>query len=220
MINDAIDVFGDVDVCDEPFVTVRYNHKDVELNRNEAVELAQKGLNYDKLSQRLDAAGEVEDLSYLDNLVISLGFESRKELADALKNEAESLSSEDKPSEDDGLFSFFEKYPQVNASDIPEDVISEYAKGVPLISAYEKHTRDIEVDSLKKELDQLREKQRIIDANSSNSQSSAGSVTVGGNAAAGEFFTENELGTLPGDVLKKNLDKALSSMSFWSAKRR
>lgn len=39
---------------EEPLHTIRYNHQDLKLTESQLKELAQKGMNYDKLSQRLE----------------------------------------------------------------------------------------------------------------------------------------------------------------------
>lgn len=57
-----------VDTEPPPFMTVRYNHEDKNLTRDEAVTLAQKGMNYDKLHGKLDYLASLQGVD-VDTLV-------------------------------------------------------------------------------------------------------------------------------------------------------
>lgn len=49
---------------DAPFLDIRYNKEDVHLNKDQAIEYAQKGMNYDKLNERYSHVnGQLEELA-------------------------------------------------------------------------------------------------------------------------------------------------------------
>lgn len=81
---------------EEPFLNIRYNKEDVALTREEAIELAQKGKNYDKVYENYSALNsQLERLAmlngmdvnqYLDSLgETQLRFEISKELGELKK---------------------------------------------------------------------------------------------------------------------------------------
>ena len=52
----------------EPFLKVKYNHEERALTQEEAILMAQKGLNYDKLQQKIDSYQNDPGLQYLNDL--------------------------------------------------------------------------------------------------------------------------------------------------------
>lgn len=58
-------------VSDEPFLQIRYNKEDVGLSKEEAIELAQKGKNYDKLSDKFtQLKSELTKLASRNNMTV------------------------------------------------------------------------------------------------------------------------------------------------------
>lgn len=58
-------------VSDEPFLQIRYNKEDVGLSKEEAIELAQKGKNYDKLSDKFTQLNsELTKLASRNNMTV------------------------------------------------------------------------------------------------------------------------------------------------------
>ena len=47
----------------EPFLTVKYNKQEKNLSRDEAREYAQKGMNYDKVSKRLNETAQKTNIN-------------------------------------------------------------------------------------------------------------------------------------------------------------
>ena len=52
----------------QPKIKVKYNHEERELTLEEATQLAQKGMNYDKLQQKIDAYNNDPGMQYLNEL--------------------------------------------------------------------------------------------------------------------------------------------------------
>lgn len=52
----------------EPFLSVKYNKEDVALDKDKAVEYAQKGMNYDKVYEQLEGFKNSKGLKYLENI--------------------------------------------------------------------------------------------------------------------------------------------------------
>jgi len=52
---------------EEPFLTIKYNKEEVPLDKDKAVELAQKGMNYDKIYERLQQLENDPRLSFVEN---------------------------------------------------------------------------------------------------------------------------------------------------------
>jgi len=57
----------------QPFLKVKYNKEELDLDEERARELAQKGLNYDKLQERLQALESDPRLSFVENLAKQYG---------------------------------------------------------------------------------------------------------------------------------------------------
>lgn len=115
---------------------------------------------------------------------------------------------------------FFEKYPEVRAADIPESVMLEYQRGVPLSVAFESYLNVQKINALSEELSALKAANEIKAANEGNSVSATGSISGFGAVNIDDIYTEEELNSLNQSELTKNLDKALKSMTFWSQKRK
>ncbi len=176
---------------DKPFrLMVKFNHKELELDEENAKLLAQKGLNYDKVKAQLD------DL-----------MSTNEDYDKALENEDHSQ---------DELVSFFQKYPTVNATDIPQEVLEAYQGGVPLTYAYESFNQKSEIEKLTNELNELKSSRKVEITNAQNKQTATGSVSGFGNVNTDDVYTEDELNSLSKSELSSNLDKALKSMTFWS----
>lgn len=50
----------------EEYLELKYNHEEKKISKTEAKELAQKGLNYDKLKERIESLESSPELTYLD----------------------------------------------------------------------------------------------------------------------------------------------------------
>jgi hypothetical protein len=121
---------------------------------------------------------------------------------------------------EDEAVQFFEKYPEVKAADIPESVMLEYQRGIPLSVAFEGYLNGEKIKELSSELEDLKAANEIKVANEGNSVSATGSISGFGAVNTDDIYTEEELNSLNQSELSKNLDKALKSMTFWSQKRK
>lgn len=177
---------------DKPFrLMVKFNHKELELDEENAKLLAQKGLNYDKVKAQLD------DL-----------------MSTKVDDSQENSENEDGPQNE--LMDFFQKYPAVNAVDIPEAVIEAYSQGIPITIAYENFMQKSEIERLTNELNELKTLHSVERTNAQNKETATGSVSSFGNVNIDDIYTEEELNSLSKGELSGNLDKALKSMTFWS----
>lgn len=84
----AEDTTPEADKQPEPYkLKVKYNHEEMEIPENEAIPLIQKGLNYDKLQERLNSIQNDPRLSRYQNVEqVSklLGYQSGEQMIDAL----------------------------------------------------------------------------------------------------------------------------------------
>lgn len=53
---------------EEPFLNITYNKEAVALDREKAIELSQKGMNYDKLMEKYNSLANSRGLSYLESI--------------------------------------------------------------------------------------------------------------------------------------------------------
>ncbi|MEG0770880.1 MAG: hypothetical protein RR436_03175 [Clostridia bacterium] len=173
----------------EAFLDIKYNHTPMVLSKEHARELAQKGLNYDKLALKLE-----------------------NELANNVNATTETTHSGE-------LDYFFEKHLDVDPRQLPYEVLDEYQNGTPLDVAYEKYLLKEQILSAQQEIATLKEEFMKEAENEKNANSSSGSIS-GISPMQSEFYTESELEHLTGDEIAKNLDKALSSMTFISQQKK
>ena len=70
----------------EPFrLKVKYNHEELLIPEDEAILLAQKGLNYDKVLKNFNELKEEKCFDELSEIAKDYGFESKKEFLGRLK---------------------------------------------------------------------------------------------------------------------------------------
>ena len=121
-----------------PFLTVRYNKEDKPLSREEAATYAQKGMNYDKLSERLRAADEqLKTMSGVKTLAQQYAARRGVSEAEAVSALSARLSGKDGQAVVDAqLEAFEEAHPDVDPRELPQDVIAAWKRGVPLLEAY------------------------------------------------------------------------------------
>ena len=92
-------------VSQQPFLRIRYNKEDVDLTQDEAIALAQKGKNWEKLNQRYtELTSEIDELARLngmdrDSYLQSLG---RVQTSILAKKELEALKQK-YPNSDEAL---------------------------------------------------------------------------------------------------------------------
>jgi len=114
------------DVPDESFLTVRYNKEDMPLSKDEATTYAQKGMNYDKLSRRLEKANA--KLSEYDEILVQGDGQSSGQGYEP-SNSAQTVI-------DGQLGDFIKNNPGVDPRQLPGGVLESWSRGVPLSEAY------------------------------------------------------------------------------------
>lgn len=127
------------------FLTVRYNKEALPLTREAAAEYAQKGLNYDKLSGRLDdASKKLEAYAGIDKLAQQMAEQNGVNESEALDALARRIGEEkDKQAAVNAqLDAFVEAYPDIDLGALPDAVIGAWKDGTPLCDAYAAYTHD------------------------------------------------------------------------------
>ena len=138
------------DAQNDAYLTVRYNKEELPLSREAAVEYAQKGLNYDKISGRLaevtDKLEEYADLEALAKELAAQNGVSEKEALAAIKKRMG--DERDKQAEvNEQLDAFINRYPDADPLALPETVLTAWKSGVPLEQAYAAHLREAQMQS-------------------------------------------------------------------------
>ena len=165
---------------------VKYNKESVQIDSiDDVVNNYQKGLNYDKLVEKLNNLEHSKAMSYITNKAEQLGMsideymdqvenyekEQEKERQQAKLEEMisngvpEDVAKEDKELKDKEYEEFIKEFPDVKAEDIPKDVFLN-AENSSLREAYMKY-----------QLEEQRKQIEILKKNNSNSSSSVGSTT-------------------------------------------
>jgi len=176
------------------FLTVRYNKEELPLSREAVAEYAQKGLNYDKLSGRLEKAQELLT-TYEDIGAAAKDYANRNGI-----NEAEALTAIKQRLDDEHqkqssvnaqLDEFLKAHPDVDPRSLPEAVIHAWKNSTPLIAAYEQM----------KEKELMREHAR--QTNARNTAASMGGA-IGMGAAAPRPMTEDAIKMMSSAELDRN----------------
>ncbi len=218
------------DTATTPFMKVKYNKEEIELDENKTREYTQKGMNYDKVKNELEQSKKnFEDLqqnsslafldriakdngvsradivkqmedefnqSEIDKLVndkdidITFAKEVQTLKSDNKKNTAELTKYKQTEAQTKGLKdlqaqeyqAFHEAYPDVTNEQIPDEVVLEWNKKVPLLTAYVSY----ENKKLKDKISEFEETRRIESVNIDNADKSTGALGTGGG-------TQNEL---------------------------
>jgi hypothetical protein len=176
------------------FLTVRYNKEALPLSREAAAEYAQKGLNYDKLSGRLEKAQEMLT-AYEDIGTAARDYASQNGIseAEALAAIKQRLSDEQQRQStiDEQLDEFLQVHPEADPRALPESVIHAWKNGTPLIAAYEQM----------REQEQMREHAR--QTNARNMAASMGGA-IGTGAAAPRPISEDAIKMMNKTELDRN----------------
>lgn len=161
------------DKTEAPFLTVRYNKQEKPLTREAAAEYAQKGLNYDKVSERLaEASKKLSEYGELEAL--AKGYAQRRGLPDTEAVEAlkASLEEDAQAAITAQLKAFMQAYPQENPRELPPAVMDYWKRGVPLTEAY-----------LSYRAAELEKRLKSYETSARNAAMSMGSATGSGDAA-------------------------------------
>jgi hypothetical protein len=170
----APQTMGDAATGDEaPFLTVRYNKEERPLSREAAAEYAQKGLNYDKVSGRL-AEAEQRLAGYGELETLAKDYAQRRGIAatEAVKALRTSLEGDAQVMVNAQLRAFMKAFPEENPRQLPDAVMANWKRGVPLSEAYLSH----KAAELEKQL-------KAHETNVRNAAVSMGGATGSGDAA-------------------------------------
>ena len=174
------------DNAGEPFMTVRYNKEDKPLSKEEAVAYAQKGMNYDKLQERLKEAST--KLCEYENGTYQYGGQDTEEAKQALI--------------DAQLDAFLQDNPGTDPRKLPESVLGAWKKGVPLGEAYLRH----QTQELSSRVKQMEKAAAQAEANRRNEAASMGSAVSNG-PTRGKALSEDSIRNMTPAELEKNHER-------------
>lgn len=198
----------------EEFLTVKYNKAERKLTRDEAIELAQKGLNYDKVfgeNERLrgavkpyaDQAGMTVS-AYLEHLSKTAGEtaeanveqqvrsdypyiadEAVKEIVQArMKEQASKAEAAQQDAEKAMWAEVMATYPDLKADEIPQDVLDAVNAGRDPLTAMHEHR----IADLQDRLAKAQAKADAAEKNAKNRAASTGSMTGRGKGTESDPF--------------------------------
>ena len=135
----------------KPFLTVKYNKQEKNLSQDEARQFAQKGMNYDKISDRLK--------------------QTNQRLMEYEKtNSAKAEGSKRQEDVNRQLSEFIAKNPGLDPRSLPEEIIGAWKNGVPLGEAAAKY----QAENYRRQTQELKRKIEQLKINESNSSASMG----------------------------------------------
>ncbi len=196
-----------------PFrLKVKYNHEELLLPEDEAVMLAQKGLNYDKVLQSLNELKSDKGLMLLESLSKECGYDDRtKFLEDVAKMQNDSREKE--------LLDFIKENPGIDVKKIPDSVIREYRLGKGLSESFFRYSSAQETERLNAEIERLNALLEIKTEETAN-ELAANEAVGGSGSVSGEYYSDDELDALTDGELSRNLERAIKSMSRLSEKNK
>jgi hypothetical protein len=191
------------EVTEEPEVLtlddleVKYLHESKKLKdfeRSELQALVQKGMNHDRLLEKLQATDAIKgQLSEFGEIAELYGYDTntlRELLLEqyyANKAEQEGLTPEivkrehqlsrkekqlnsktDEQKQGDAFAKFVSQYPDVKQSDITPETWSKFHSGTDLTLAYEQQLKDAKIATMQSEIEQLKNQLKVTAQNSTN----------------------------------------------------
>lgn len=176
---------ADSGAAEEPFMTVRYNKQDTDLSKEDAITYAQKGMNYDKLSERLESAtAKLNEYESSDLYRLAKEYAEKNETTSEQVNEMlrQHLSMDENAAKqaivDKQLTDFMEKNPGVDPRKLPSSVLNAWRGGVPLSEAMVAH----QAGAYRHEMETLRQQVAQLSTNAKNAAASMGRPQSNGSA--------------------------------------
>ena len=183
------DAGADAAADDAPFLTVKYNKQEMPLSKEAVVTYAQKGMNYDKLSARLQEAsaklGAYEDNDFF-RIAQAYSEKSGRPVGDVMASMRSQIASvhgcaDDKQAVVDAqLGEFMRAYPGIDPRLLPDGVLDAWGTGVPLREAFLAY----QAGAYRDEAVVLRQKRQQERTNHRNAQASMGRPRSRGRAHA------------------------------------
>lgn len=194
----------------EATVKVKFNHEEREIPASEAAVLAQKGMNYDKVFERLQSV-EAQLQGYTSQIgdyqkreteraandrvrqLVGGGLDEAiaKQLVDAetkaTMTEQELTKLKTQAAIDNQIKTFVAERPDVDLSKIPDEVIAAAKKSGNLLKEFNAW----ESSALRAKVHELETQLGVKKTNQTNTESSMGGATTVGNAAPGEITEES-----------------------------
>lgn len=170
---------------EQPFMTVRYNKESKPLSKEEAIVYAQKGMNYDKLQERLKQTA------------------AKLSLYETHSDRPNGETEEEKQALIDAqLDSFMKENPGVDPRRLPESVLSKWKRGIPLNEAF----LALKAHELSFKIRQMESAAAQDDANRKNEAASMGSAISNG-STRGRALSDDSIRNMTAAELEKNHDR-------------
>jgi hypothetical protein len=229
----------------EAKLKIKYNHEEKEITLDEARELAQKGLNYEKGMTK--AEQKAKDALIAEMYAESHGITTYEQYQEALKEQAAIQRYEDKgipedtarelmaqeksqKAKDKDISDFLETFRKENGKDfdtvndkIPKEVEEEIAKGSSITKAYKDYVKEqkiaekeAEIQKYKAELEELKKGTKAKEVNKENAETATGSVTGNGTGEEVEItYDSYQKNKHDPKWLSKNYTKIVESRKQW-----
>lgn len=196
---------------EEPFMTVRYNKEDTALSKEDAITYAQKGMNYDKLSERLETATaklseyESSDLYRLANEYAEKNGTSADRVSELLSQHLRTGIDENAAKQtivDNQLSDFMDRNPGMDPRQLPSSVLNAWCSGVPLSEAMVVH----QAGAYRHEVETLRQQVEQLSTNEKNASASMGRPQSNGSARQ-KTLSEDTIRNMSQKELEKNHER-------------
>ncbi len=221
-------------------IPIKFNGEEKVVSLEEAPNLIQKGMNYDKAIERAKQESrdayiaeqgftwngkpittEAEHKQAMREVEIRKEYEDQDLPEDILNEivEGKKFRAEAEPQlaqirtekkQTADFKALFEAYPDLDANTVPATVWVDYNNGKDLVDSYARH----ENASLKQRLAEIEQKQQIEQLNQANANSSTGSLTGNGSAAP-SFFTLEQVQKMSQSEVDKNYKAIMESQKKW-----
>lgn len=226
--------------AEKDFLEIQYNKEVVRLDKEKAKEYAQKGMNYDKIKQRLDSLESDPRLSFVDSMAKKYDMTTQEYLdAVADQQEAEAIEQladekglpEDVARELYESKKFREQYLQTQQLQSEEQrqkkMLQDFIETYPDVKA-DQIPSDVwkifeqgvdlvsayaryENQNLRQQLNEISESKKI---NQENQMASTGSVK-GQGSPQNLTFTKEQVRKMDADEVSKNYSQVIESMKHW-----
>jgi len=226
----------------EPFIKIKYNKEEVALDREKAIELAQKGMNYDKIyeklqqlendprlsfveqqaqrygmtaEQYLEAVREAEEQEQLNELIQqNIPEEIAKEIMENRKFREQWEQERRAREQEEQRQADYQAFLETFPDVKPEDIPQSVWEEVKQgKSLVDAYTR-YENQLLRQQLEGLQGKKEVEKKNEENKQATTGSVTGQGDGKQ-PYFTKEQVEKMSVEEINKNWKAIMESQKQW-----
>lgn len=226
---------------EQPKFKVKFNHEERELTYDEAIQFAQKGMNYDRIYPEYEKLRNNPHMSYLEQKAQKLGITVEQLIENDRKYEEQEALNQliqqnipeeyaKKLLEHDKIISEYQTEKQTRAQkEAQQKMYSEFFESYPDIKPEEipaevwkevKQGRNLtdayiryENKALKEKMNSFQQQQQTQQANQANAASSTGSVKTTGKV--GEFFSREQVEKMTTAEVSKHLEAIKESRKHW-----